>query len=246
MQSRKNQLSLPVAGSERSSAKQTVARSLCYVAGASSHRIQYQKTHPLAQIQNAENGDILTVQTKPTLRNSVSKTRTSSPATILGLFVMLCAAMTSSGCRSYHLGNQYLFRSDIRTVHVAIADSNSNRRFLGQRLTEAVVKQISNTTPLTITEPALADSVITARVIRDRKSVLTETVTDEGRAVDVGLVVEVDWTDRAGTPLMPRQSLKINHSADFIPEGGQSLVTAQQEVIERIAREIVGQMETPW
>ena len=159
---------------------------------------------------------------------------------------MLCAVMTSSGCRSYHLGNQYLFRSDIRTVHVAIADSNSNRRFLGQRLTEAVVKQISNTTPLTITEPALADSVITARVVRDRKSVLTETVTDEGRAVDVGLVVEVDWTDRAGTPLMQRQSLKINHSADFIPEGGQSLVTAQQEVIERIAREIVGQMETPW
>jgi len=60
------------------------------------------------------------------------------------------------------------------------------------------------------------------------------------------MVVEVDWTDRAGTPLMQRQSLRINHSADFIPEGGQSLVTAQQEVIERIAREIVGQMETPW
>lgn len=160
--------------------------------------------------------------------------------------VILCAVMTGSGCRSYHLGNQFLFRSDIRTVHVAVADSNSNRRFLGQRLTEAVVKQISSTTPLTITKPALADSVITARVLRDRKSVLTETVTDEGRAIDVGMVVEVDWTDRAGTPLMQRQSLKINHSADFIPEGGQSLATAQQEVIERIAREIVGQMETPW
>jgi hypothetical protein len=99
---------------------------------------------------------------------------------------------------------------------------------------------------LTITEPALADSVITAKVVSDRKSILAETVTDEGRAVDVGMIVEVDWTDRAGTPLMQRQSLKINHSADFIPEGGQSLTTAQQEVIERVAREIVGQMETPW
>ena len=159
---------------------------------------------------------------------------------------MIFVVMVSSGCRSYHLGKQSLFRSDIRTVHVAIADSNSNRRFLGQRLTEAVVKQISSTTPLTITDPALADSVITARVVRDEKSVLTETATDEGRAIEVGLVVEVDWTDRAGNSLMQRQSLNINHSADFIPEGGQSLVTAQQEVIERIAREIVGQMETPW
>lgn len=127
-----------------------------------------------------------------------------------------------------------------------MADSVSNRRFLGQRLTEAIVKQITNSTPLTITEPALADSVITAHLVRDRKSVLTETFTDEPRAVEVGWRVEVEWTDRAGTPLMQRQSLKIDHSADFVPEGGQSLVTAQQEVIERIAREIVGQMETPW
>lgn len=159
---------------------------------------------------------------------------------------MLLAVLTGSGCRSYHLGNQYLFRSDIRTVHVAMADSNSNRRFLGQRLTEAVVKQITNATPLTITEPALADSVITAKLVRDRKSVLTETFTDEGRALEVGWLVEVDWTDRAGTPLMQRQRLKIAHNADFIPEGGQSLATAQQEVVERIAREIVGQMEMPW
>ncbi len=176
----------------------------------------------------------------------LAQNRTASSANLFGLFVIMCVVITSSGCRSYHLGNQYLFRSDIRTVHVAMAESNSNRRFLGQRLTEAVVKQISNSTPLTITEPALADSVITANLVRDRKSVLTETFTDEGRAMDVGWRVEVDWTDRAGTPLMQRQSLKIDHHADFIPEGGQSLATAQQEVIERIAREIVGQMETPW
>ena len=159
--------------------------------------------------------------------------------------VVFCA-LAGTGCRGYNLGNQYLFRSDIRTVHVAIADTNSNRRFLGQRLTEAVVKQISSSTPLTITEPALADSVITARLVRDRKSIRVETATDEGRVLEVNWIVEVDWTDRAGVPLMSRQRLKINHDADFIPEGGQSLTTAQQEVIERIAREIVGQMETPW
>ena len=155
-------------------------------------------------------------------------------------------ALGSTGCRGYNLGNQYLFRSDIRSVHVAMADSNSHRRFLGQRLTEAVVKQISSSTPLTITEPALADSVITARIVRDNKSALTENRFDEPRVLEVNWLVEVDWTDRAGVPLMARQRLQISHDADFVPEGGQSLTTAQQEVIERIAREIVGQMETPW
>lgn len=125
-------------------------------------------------------------------------------------------------------------------------DSSSHRRFLGQRLTEAVVKQITNTTPLTITEPALADSVITGRIVRDTKSVLTETRTDEPRALDVKWRVEVEWTDRAGVPLMSRRSLRIDHNSTFIPEGGQSLSTAQQLVIEQVAREIVGQMEMPW
>lgn len=127
-----------------------------------------------------------------------------------------------------------------------MAESDSFRRFEGQRLTEAVVKQISNSTPLTITEPALADSVIRTRLIRDQKSVLTETFTDEVRALQTNWVVEVEWTDRAGTPLMNRQRLTISHDGTFIPEGGQSISTAQQEAIERIAREIVGQMEMPW
>ena len=45
---------------------------------------------------------------------------------------------------------------------------------------------------------------------------------------------------------MERQLLRVNNDVDFIPEGGQSLTTAQQELINRMAREIVGQMETPW
>ena len=31
-----------------------------------------------------------------------------------------------------------------------------------------------------------------------------------------------------------------------VPEVGQSTVTAQQAMIERLAQEIVGQLETPW
>ena len=69
---------------------------------------------------------------------------------------------------------------------------------------------------------------------------------DEARSVGVGWVVEVDWVDRAGTPLMQRQTVRISEDAVFIPEGGQSLTTAQQEVIERVARQTVSQMQTPW
>ncbi len=165
--------------------------------------------------------------------------------------MMLCAlwigfAAGSNGCSGYHLGNQYLYRSDIRSVHVAMIESQSYRKFLGQRLTEAITKEIILSTPLTVTEPSLADSFITGRLMRETKTVTGETITDEARSLDVANRVEITWLDRAGTPLMQRQSVRLDFDAELIPEGGQSLATTEQEIIDRIGREVVGQMELPW
>lgn len=158
----------------------------------------------------------------------------------------LVTSVTSMGCAGYHLGNQYLYRSDIRSVHVAMFESDSNRRFLGQRVTEAVIKEVGASTPLTITDPQIADSFIRGRIIRDRKTVVGENRNDEPRSLGVAWTVEVDWVDRAGTPLMQRETVLVSEDAVFIPEGGQSMSTAQQEIIERFARQVVSQMQTPW
>ncbi len=49
---------------------------------------------------------------------------------------------------------------------------------------------------------------------------------------------------------MQRQTVRISeHAAEdaiFIPEGRQSLTTTQQEVIQRVARKTVSQIQTPW
>jgi hypothetical protein len=164
-------------------------------------------------------------------------------ALLLACMGMLCGAV---GCAGYHMGNQYLYRNDIRSVHVAMFETDSYRRFLGQRLTEAVVKQVESQTPLTISDPRLADSFIQGRILRDTKRVLSETRDDDPRALQYGWQLEVTWVDRAGVPLMQRQLLRITEDIDFIPEGGQSLATAELEMVERLARQIVGQMELAW
>ena len=177
----------------------------------------------------------------------------TSPKSVVVLRIAVSSAcllicligFTNFGCARYHIGNQYLFRSDIRTVSVPIFESDSFRRFLGQRLTEAVVKNIELNTPLTIADPAIADSFIRGRIISESKTVAGENRNDEPRTLQVGWQIEVDWVDRAGVPLMQRQKVRINRDAWFIPEGGQSLSTAQQELIELLARDIVGQMEMP-
>ena len=121
--------------------------------------------------------------------------------------------ITFSGCAGYNLGNQNLFRNDIRSVHVPIFESDSDRRFLGQRLTEAVVKQVELGTPLTITDPSIANSFLRGRLVRDQKNTVTENQFDDGRAVRTSFRVEIDWVDRAGVPLMPRRSVCLLYTS---------------------------------
>ena len=129
---------------------------------------------------------------------------------------------------------------------MSIFESDSFRPYLGQRLTESVAKQISLNTTYAIAPPSSADSFVRGRILQDTKRVLTETVNDDPRDIQFGIQIEVTWTDRNGMPLMEHQVLTITDVDHFVPEGGQSMTTVQQDIIERIARQIVQQMEMPW
>ncbi len=159
---------------------------------------------------------------------------------------MACVLLALSGCKSYQVGAPTLHRFDVRSVHVPIFESDSHRQFLGQRLTEAVVKEIELNTPFTVTTFERAQSVLVGQISREQKRSIIESANDDPRVLQYEMAVDVSWTDRAGAPLMQRQVLNLNRDVDFIPEAGQSLTTAQQEIINRIARQIVGQMEMPW
>ncbi len=152
----------------------------------------------------------------------------------------------SSGCKAYQVGTQNFYRQDVRTVHIPIVESGSQRRFLGQRMTEALAKEVTDETPYQLANSAVADSVLRVRIVRDQKRVAGENSLDEARDIAINWFVEATWTDRVGTPLMERQLVKINRDVNFVPEGGQSMTTAQQELIDRIARQVVDQMELPW
>jgi hypothetical protein len=162
-------------------------------------------------------------------------------------------AILLSGCAGYQLGSRSLYRPDIRTIHVPVVESDSYRRYLGERLTEALVKEIELKTPYKVVGAAEADSILTCRIVSESKRVLGENRFDEPRDVEADFFVQVSWVDRRGDLIMshndiPVQPLLLNVSqtANFVPEGGQSLATAHQEAIRRLADQIRGQMELAW
>ena len=63
----------------------------------------------------------------------------------------------------------------------------------------------------------------------------------------------MSWLDRRGDLIMSHEDipaapllLNIGQQANFVPEGGQSLATAHQEALQRLAEQVVGQMELAW
>ena len=158
-----------------------------------------------------------------------------------------------SGCAGYQIGQRSLYRPDIRTVYVPVVQSDSFRRNLGERLTEMLVKEIELKTPYKVVGSETADSVLNARIASERKRVLAETGFDDARDIETDFFVQMTWVDRRGNAIVcdhniPLQPLLVNigQTANFVPEAGQTIATAHQEALQRLARQVVGQMEMGW
>ena len=161
--------------------------------------------------------------------------------------------LMSSGCAAYRFGSASMFRPGIRTVHVPVVRNDTFRQDLGVRLSEALVREIERRTPYKVTGDPNADSTLTCRVVGEAKRVLTETVTDDPRALDASISVAATWTGRGGELLMqnsvvPTGDLAISFGQDarFVPEAGQTIDSATQAAIENLAERIVSQMEMRW
>jgi hypothetical protein len=157
------------------------------------------------------------------------------------------------GCAGYHVGAGSLYAPDVTTVYVPMIDSDSYRRDLGERLTEAVCKEIELKTPYKVVGTPDADSILSARLTSDTRRTLGENAFDDPRVSEIELRAEVTWLNRRRLPLAPVQIVNvppelvlINQTSTLIPEAGQSVASQQQQAIERLAQQIVSTMEAPW
>lgn len=167
-------------------------------------------------------------------------------ATRSAVLCLVTLVITTNGCAGYRFGASSLYRPDVQTIAVPVVESESLRPFLGERLTEAIVREIQLQTPYTVSSASTAQSILQVRILSDSKLVLGEDINDNPRDLQVGMLASVAWTNRLGEPLTRQPSYTLEVTENFVPEGGQSMVTAQQDVIDRLARRIVSQIEADW
>jgi len=171
------------------------------------------------------------------------------------ILLLLFVSLLSGGCACYQIGARTLYRPDIQTVYVPMFPSESFRRGLGERLTEAVVREIEATTPYKVVSQEMADSTLSGSLVADQKVVMAENGLDEARVIQETLTVVYQWTDSRGNALRDPLSLTlapalsadtVNMSSKYVPEAGQTMAIAQEEAIRDLAVQIVRNMQAPW
>jgi Lipopolysaccharide-assembly len=161
-----------------------------------------------------------------------------------------------------------MYDCGIRTVRVPIFKNETMRQGLEFELTKEVVKQIEAITPYkVISGQGHADTELTGTITLMNKAVTLRTPLNEIRQGQTVLAVALQWKDLRtgeylsrprsgpgslspdappGAQFIPPPPVVVTSTANFVPELGESITTAQQQNMQKLAIQIVSMMEKPW
>lgn len=164
----------------------------------------------------------------------------------LAAALMLCG----TGC-GYMIGPA--FPPELRTVYVPVAKSDSPRRDLEYRMTEAVQREIKQRSGMRLAKPPYAETRLTVTVVELSKGVLGETRFDDPRELQTRLAVTATWEDlRTGQILAQQQlalapeSRQVEATGELDPELGHTYASGSQIAIKEVAARVVDLMESAW
>ncbi len=158
---------------------------------------------------------------------------------------MMVAWAAAGGCG-------YSFRApydkSVRTVFVPIFKSQSFDRDVEKDLTRQVQDEIIKRTPYKIVHRLEeADTVLSGTINFVNKNILVEAPTNLPRQLTRSISVSVNWVHNPPTEIeKKRPPTIVMDTRNFVPEAGQTALSATIEVNKAIAEQIVDMMEKPW
>ena len=164
------------------------------------------------------------------------------------LLAATLATLTVAGGCGYSLERP--FPDDAETIFVPVWGRGQQvyRRGLEMRITEAVVKQINLRTDYRVSERPRADTELTGTLESVEQRILSYNPdTGRPREMEMTLVVSFTWKDlRTGENRLIRSNFAV--SGTYIPHEpfGRDFFLGSEDVINKLARRVVEQMESPW
>ncbi len=160
------------------------------------------------------------------------------------LALLLLAAMVS-GC-GYTV--RAPFDKSVRTVFVPVFRTQSYRRDLNLNLTEMIQKEIMQRSPYKVVgNPKEADTILDGTINYADKNIVVENPFNMPRELNATIAASVKWTHNPPTDdELKRGTTMVSETVNFVPEAGETTLTAFYRVNQRIAAQIVDMMEQTW
>ena len=160
------------------------------------------------------------------------------------IMIMLVGTMLS-GC-GYTI--RAPFDKSVKTVFVPVFRTQSYRRDLNLNLCEMVQKEIMQRSPYKVVgRPEGADTILEGTINYTDKNTVVENPFNLPRELNATINVSVKWTHNPPTEAEKnRPPTIVSETVNFVPEVGESALTAFYRVNQRLAAQIVDMMEQPW
>ena len=160
------------------------------------------------------------------------------------IMAMLVAIMRS-GC-GYTI--RAPFDKSVKTVFVPVFRTQSYRRELNLNLCEMVQKEIMQRSPYKVVgRPEGADTILEGTINYTDKNTVVENPFNLPRELNATVNMAVKWTHNPPTEAEKnRPPTIVSETVNFVPEVGETALTAYYRVNQRLAAQIVDMMEQPW
>jgi hypothetical protein len=96
-------------------------------------------------------------------------------------------------------------------------------------------------------DPNKADSLLKGTITFSDKNLVVEAPTNLPRELNATITVWVNWTHNPPTDAeKARMPTLVTETINFVPEVGETSLSAFNHVVQSIAKQIVDMMEQPW
>ncbi len=140
------------------------------------------------------------------------------------------------------------FDKSVKTVFVPVFRTQSYRRDLNLNLCEMVQKEIMQRSPYKVVgRPEGADTILEGTINFADKNTVVENPFNLPRELNATISVVVKWTHNPPTEAeKSKPPTNVAETVNFVPEVGETALTAFYRVNQRLAAQIVDMMEQPW
>lgn len=156
-----------------------------------------------------------------------------------------CALIAPGGC-GYSVRAPY--SRSVKTVFVPVFRSISFRRDVHLQLTDLVIKEIERRSGFKVVGTKEgADTILDGTVNFADKNILVENPFNFPRQLTATINASVSWTHNPPTQEeIDRGPTVIGETVNFVPELGETSMTAFYRTNQALAKQIVDMMEQPW